>query len=179
LSKWAAPTTSSSWVAIRSQPANHRRAKRQGIKLSPKQLFEKQTIGQLAAVAKLIESKPAASVAQKVSGELPLLPIQARFFQTDIPQRHHWNQSVMLQPQIPLDATHLHNALAALIEQHDALSLSFQRSGEIWQATFQAQRHTDLLWVRALDDLADLPRWPPRPSAVSTYNRAGWYARCW
>ncbi|MEK1834674.1 MAG: AMP-binding protein, partial [Pseudomonas sp.] len=83
------------------------RAKRQGIKLSPKQLFEKQTIGQLAAVAKLIESKPAASVAQKVSGELPLLPIQARFFQTDIPQRHHWNQSVMLQPQIPLDATHL------------------------------------------------------------------------
>ncbi|MEK1836200.1 MAG: condensation domain-containing protein, partial [Pseudomonas sp.] len=92
-----------------------------------------------------------------VSGELPLLPIQARFFQTDIPQRHHWNQSVMLQPQIPLDATHLNNALAALIEQHDALSLSFQTSGETWQATFQAQRHTDLLWVRALDDLADLP----------------------
>ncbi|MGF6331701.1 amino acid adenylation domain-containing protein/non-ribosomal peptide synthase protein (TIGR01720 family) [Pseudomonas sp. BS3782 TE3695] len=133
------------------------RAKRQGIKLSPKQLFEKQTIGQLAAVAKLIESKPAASVAQKTSGELPLLPIQARFFQTDIPQRHHWNQSVMLQPQIPLDATHLYNALVALIEQHDALNLRFQASGETWQATFQTQRHTDLLWVRTLDDLADLP----------------------
>ncbi|WP_161806721.1 non-ribosomal peptide synthetase, partial [Pseudomonas syringae] len=51
------------------------RAKRQGIKLSPKQLFERQTIGQLASVAKLIQKKPAA-VAEQISGSLPLLPIQ-------------------------------------------------------------------------------------------------------
>ncbi|KPY27402.1 Non-ribosomal peptide synthase:amino acid adenylation, partial [Pseudomonas syringae pv. papulans] len=51
------------------------RAKRQGIKLSPKQLFEKQTIGQLASVAKLIQKKPAV-VAEQISGSLPLLPIQ-------------------------------------------------------------------------------------------------------
>ncbi|RMU26346.1 Pyoverdine sidechain non-ribosomal peptide synthetase PvdI, partial [Pseudomonas amygdali pv. morsprunorum] len=50
------------------------RAKRQGIKLSPKQLFEKQTISQLALVAKLIQKKPAAPVEQ-ISGSLPLLPI--------------------------------------------------------------------------------------------------------
>ncbi|WP_010215206.1 non-ribosomal peptide synthetase, partial [Pseudomonas amygdali] len=69
------------------------RAKRQGIKLSPKQLFEKQTIGQLASVAKLIQKKPAAAVEQ-VSGSLPLLPIQARFFEQDIPERQHWNQAL-------------------------------------------------------------------------------------
>ncbi|EGH49790.1 non-ribosomal peptide synthase:amino acid adenylation, partial [Pseudomonas syringae pv. pisi str. 1704B] len=37
------------------------------IKLSPKQLFEKQTIGQLASVAKLIQKKPTA-VAEQISG---------------------------------------------------------------------------------------------------------------
>lgn len=130
------------------------RAKRQGIKLSPRQLFEKQTIGQLAAVAKRIDREPAASVAQKISGELPLLPIQARFFQTDIPQRQHWNQSVMLQPPTLLDADHLRHALATVIEQHDALTLSFQAGG---QATFDSPRDADLLWLRSLNDPADLP----------------------
>ncbi|MEB0047000.1 non-ribosomal peptide synthetase [Pseudomonas sp. Dout3] len=133
------------------------RAKRQGIKLSPKQVFEKQTIGQLAAVAKLIVAKPTVEVTQQVAGNLPLLPIQARFFELPIPERQHWNQSVMLQPQTTLDAGHLHNALLALIEQHAALALSFQPAGDAWQATFQAQRDPELLWVRELHELADLP----------------------
>ncbi|RMR43503.1 hypothetical protein ALP86_05011, partial [Pseudomonas amygdali pv. mori] len=96
------------------------RAKRQGIKLSPKQLFEKQTISQLASVAKLIQKKPAAPVEQ-ISGSLPLLPIQARFFELDIPERQHWNQALMLKPLQTLDAIHLQAAMTALIEQHDAL----------------------------------------------------------
>ncbi|WP_095047697.1 non-ribosomal peptide synthetase [Pseudomonas sp. Irchel s3h9] len=133
------------------------RAKRQGIKLSPKQLFEKQTIGQLAAVAKLIEAKPVTAAAPAARGPLPLLPIQARFFATPIAQRQHWNQSVMLQPTTPLDAAHLRTALAALIEQHDALALSFQASADVWQAMPQTQRDPQLLWVRELDSLDALP----------------------
>ncbi|WP_175653603.1 non-ribosomal peptide synthetase, partial [Pseudomonas sp. Marseille-P9899] len=132
------------------------RAKRQGIKLSPKQLFEKQTIGQLAAVAKLIEKKAAAPVVEQLSGNLPLLPIQARFFETDIPQRHHWNQAVMLKPTRALDAVHLRVALHALVEQHDALRLSFAAQAAGWQASFAAINSRDLLWVRELDDSADL-----------------------
>ncbi|NWC37494.1 hypothetical protein HX876_34675, partial [Pseudomonas gingeri] len=73
------------------------RAKRQGIKLSPKQLFEKQTIGQLAAVARLIEKKAVVEAPAQIGGDQPLLPIQARFFEMDIARRHHWNQSVMLK----------------------------------------------------------------------------------
>ncbi|RMR39178.1 Pyoverdine sidechain peptide synthetase II, D-Asp-L-Thr component, partial [Pseudomonas savastanoi pv. glycinea] len=111
------------------------RAKRQGIKLSPKQLFEKQTIGQLASVAKLIQKRPAALVEQ-VSGSLPLLPIQARFFEQDIPERQHWNQALMLKPLQTLDAIHLQAALTALIEQHDALRLGFTQQDGQWQATF-------------------------------------------
>jgi amino acid adenylation domain-containing protein/non-ribosomal peptide synthase protein (TIGR01720 family) len=126
------------------------RAKRQGLKLSPKQLFEKQTISQLATVAKLIQKKPVAAVEQ-VSGSLPLLPIQARFFELEIPERHHWNQSVMLKPGTLLQAAPLHAALNALIEQHDALRLGFSQHDGQWQASFNPLRAQDVLWTHELD----------------------------
>ena len=126
------------------------RAKRQGLKLSPKQLFEKQTISQLATVAKLIQKKPAAAVEQ-VSGTLPLLPIQARFFALEIPERHHWNQSVMLKPGTLLQAAPLHAALNALIEQHDALRLGFSQYDGQWQASFNPLKTQDVLWTHELD----------------------------
>ncbi|MDU8628163.1 non-ribosomal peptide synthetase [Pseudomonas syringae group sp. 243L2] len=132
------------------------RAKRQGIKLSPKQLFEKQTISQLASVAKLIQKKPAAPVEQ-ISGSLPLLPIQARFFELDIPERQHWNQALMLKPLQTLDAIHLQAALTALIEQHDALRLGFTQQDGQWQATFGALNTRDLLWIHELDSIERLP----------------------
>ncbi|OLS62232.1 non-ribosomal peptide synthetase [Pseudomonas putida] len=137
------------------------RAKRQGIKLNPKQLFEKQTIGQLATVAKLIEKKAAAPLVEQVTGNLPLLPIQARFFETDIPQRQHWNQSVLLKPIRKLDSADLQKALHALLEQHDALRLNFARQYAGWQAVFAPLNSAEVLWTRelanleALQDLAD------------------------
>ncbi|MEE5138974.1 amino acid adenylation domain-containing protein [Pseudomonas alliivorans] len=127
------------------------RAKRQGIKLSPKQLFEKQTIGQLASVAKLIQKKPVATVEQS-SGSLPLLPIQARFFELEIAERNHWNQAVMLKPRTALDATRLQSALTALIEHHDALRLGFVQQDGQWHASFGAQDVRNLLWVHELDN---------------------------
>ncbi|WP_122723483.1 non-ribosomal peptide synthetase, partial [Pseudomonas viridiflava] len=82
---------------------------------------------------------------------LPLLPIQARFFEMDIPERQHWNQALMLKPLQTLDVTHLQAALTALIEQHDALRLGFMQQNGQWQATFGALNTRDLLWVHELD----------------------------
>ena len=130
------------------------RAKRQGIKLIPRQLFEKQTIGQLATVARLIEKK--AEVVEMVQGSLPLLPIQARFFELEIPQRQHWNQALMLEPSTTLDPAHLRNALHMLIERHEALRLSFDLRDGVWQASFRAGPAMDPLWVHTLDDPARL-----------------------
>ncbi|SDT39739.1 non-ribosomal peptide synthase domain TIGR01720/amino acid adenylation domain-containing protein [Pseudomonas asplenii] len=131
------------------------RAKRQGIKLSPKQLFEKQTIAQLATVARLIEKKVTVEAPQQISGEQLLLPIQARFFDMDIPQRQHWNQSVMLKPLQAVDATHLEAALASLLAHHDALRLSFVEQQGQWQARYQSDS-ASVLWSRELDDIAGL-----------------------
>ncbi|MDF2643484.1 MAG: pyoverdine sidechain peptide synthetase D-Asp-L-Thr component, partial [Pseudomonas sp.] len=131
------------------------RAKRQGLKLSPKQLFEKQTIAQLATVAKLIQKKPAV-VAEQVSGAMPLLPIMARFFELPIPERWHWNQSVMLEPTTALQAAPLHAALNALVEHHDALRLGFSQQEGQWQASFSPAKARDLLWTHELEDISRL-----------------------
>ncbi|MGY2288186.1 condensation domain-containing protein, partial [Pseudomonas gingeri] len=91
-----------------------------------------------------------------ISGEQPLLPIQARFFESDIPQRHHWNQSLMLKPQVRLDAVHLQAALASLLAHHDGLRLHFAEHDGQWRASYAAAPAAELLWLRELDDATQL-----------------------
>jgi amino acid adenylation domain-containing protein/non-ribosomal peptide synthase protein (TIGR01720 family) len=136
------------------------RAKRRGIKLTPRQLFEKQTIGQLAPVAKWLEVKAAATpaVVEQISGAQALLPIQARFFASDIPERHHWNQSILLQPQGRLQCAALNTALQALYRQHDALRLTFKEESGQWRAEYQASVPNEPLWTPApLSSVDDIP----------------------
>ncbi|AHC83970.1 fusaricidin synthetase [Pseudomonas monteilii SB3101] len=135
------------------------RAKRQGIRITPKQLFEQQTIAQLAQVAKRIEAKQAvaaAAVDTATSGELALLPAQARFFEMEITQPAHWNQSVLLKPAGPVQVQHLEAALRAVVEQHDALRLRFSRGESQWQARFQPLDNAPLLHQRNLAVLSEL-----------------------
>ncbi|MFJ4454606.1 amino acid adenylation domain-containing protein [Pseudomonas sp. NPDC089392] len=135
------------------------RAKRQGIKITPKQLFEQQTIAQLAQVAKLVEAKQpavAAAVDTATSGEVALLPAQARFFEMAVAQPAHWNQSVMLKPASPVQVPQLEAALRAVVKQHDALRLRFTRDKGQWQARFQPQDNAPLLRQRNLAVLDQL-----------------------
>ncbi|TBU72204.1 non-ribosomal peptide synthetase [Phytopseudomonas daroniae] len=138
------------------------RAKRKGLKLTPKQVFEKQTIGQLALVARRIETRPTPDPHAKgtVTGKLALLPAQSRFFEQAIEQRHHWNQSILLQPRQALRSESLQAALLALLEQHDALRVRFSQSAEgQWQAAFKANDVPDILWNHkpcSLDELNTL-----------------------
>ncbi|MBC3468910.1 phosphopantetheine-binding protein, partial [Pseudomonas sp. RW10S2] len=125
------------------------RARQAGIRFTPKALFQHQTVQGLATVAQegegaqLIEQGP-------LTGEMPLLPIQQAFFDTDIPERHHWNQSVLLKPAQPLHAGYLEQALQALVAHHDALRLSFTEGEAGWQAQYRplGEQPTELLWQR-------------------------------
>nr|WP_231670471.1 non-ribosomal peptide synthase/polyketide synthase [Pseudomonas quasicaspiana] len=130
------------------------RARLAGIRFTPKDLFERQTVRALAQVAQLgddtltIDQGP-------VNGEMPLLPIQQWFFEQDIPERHHWNQSVLLAPRQHLDAQVLSQAVHALINHHDALRLTFAPSNHIGR--FEAGPSVDeLLWCETLSDAAQL-----------------------
>ena len=88
-----------------------------------------------------------------------MTPIQAEFFAAEIPQRQHWNQSLLLQPRTPLRPDALAEALAALVRHHDALRLRYEQSDGIWRQAY-AEPVTDspeaLLWVRQVADRAEL-----------------------
>jgi non-ribosomal peptide synthase protein (TIGR01720 family) len=109
------------------------RAQKAGLRFTPAQLFQHQTI------AALVAQLDAASAVPERGGEAPasapLTPIQRWFFERGLPEPHHFNQAVLLAVREPLDPAPPRRALAALIAHHAALRTRFvPDSGETWQA---------------------------------------------
>ncbi|WP_240988358.1 condensation domain-containing protein, partial [Cupriavidus taiwanensis] len=124
------------------------RARAAGWMLTPRQLFERQTLAELAAVAAPVAQDSIDSNTAP-AGAVPLLPIQAGFFETPMDRRHHWNQSVLLDCREAPGLPALAAALADLVAHHDALRLRFvQRDGAWQQAYADSEACPDLLWVR-------------------------------
>ena len=121
------------------------RARQEGLTLTPRDLFQYQTLRSLAEVAQK-DTLPVLSQ-QTVSGPALLTPIQHWFFEQPIPERHHWNQSVLLTPQQAVDIPALQQALHGLTEQHDALRLRFSHQIEGWQQ-WHAEAQPVELWQR-------------------------------
>ncbi|ARU63540.1 hypothetical protein CBW65_22920 [Tumebacillus avium] len=108
------------------------KAKRAGVSLTPKQLFQHQTIAQLALVAKAQEQTPQAEQGL-VSGSVPLLPIQRWFFEQKLPEPHHWNMSALFAVDSSVTAPILREALQAVVLHHDAMRLRFTKTGAVWK----------------------------------------------
>src|SRR4051794_2466826 len=100
------------------------RARREGLALTTRQVFEHQTIAALAAVAG--SAGTAAGEEQgPVEGEAPLTPVQRRFFAEERRRPWHYNQAVVLVPRARLAVPALSAALDRLAAHHDALRLRF------------------------------------------------------
>ncbi|MES2740502.1 MAG: amino acid adenylation domain-containing protein [Pseudomonadota bacterium] len=113
-------------------------ARADGIAITPRQLFQQRTVGELALVA---GTATALDAEQGVlSGAVPLMPIQHWFFEQDLADPGHWNQSVLLRPHAPLTAEPIHAALTHLVEQHDALRLRFTREHGQWRQHYGEPR---------------------------------------
>ncbi len=108
------------------------RANQIGLRLTPKQIFEHQTIAKLAAIAETVSEIK--SEQGLVTGEVPLTPIQLDFFEQNLPQPHHWNQSVLLELKQDINPQLLSTALQHLFQHHDALRMSFRQEADAWQA---------------------------------------------
>ncbi len=111
-----------------------------GIALTPTQLFQQQTVAQMAAVAgTLLEAR---TEQEPSSGAVPLTPVQRWFF-AEIADRepgaaHHFNLSLLLAAPQRLDPARLAAALVLLTRQHDALRLRFRRGPEGWEQWTEA-----------------------------------------
>ena len=102
------------------------RAREAGIALSPRQVFEHPTVAELA---RAVEEGTLVSAEQgAVSGEAPLTPIQARFFELGLTRPDHFNQSVLVAAD-GLAPRSLEEALTALLRHHDGLRARFPERG--------------------------------------------------
>ncbi|MGB3207726.1 MAG: condensation domain-containing protein, partial [Crinalium sp.] len=107
------------------------KANQAGLQLTPKLLFQHQTIAELAAVVGTNQTIQAEQ--NLVVGQVPLTPIQHWFFEEDFAETHHWNQAVLLEVRQPLNPTLLQQAVQQLLLHHDALRLKFVKSESRWQ----------------------------------------------
>ncbi len=107
------------------------RANRAGIRLTPRQMFQHQTISGLASVAGSSESTQAEQGI--VTGPVPLTPVQHWFFERELLDPHHFNQTVMLESRQPLDSKLLERVVEHLLVHHDALRLRFVRTMKGWE----------------------------------------------
>jgi non-ribosomal peptide synthase protein (TIGR01720 family) len=129
-------------------------SRQSGITLSPKLLFQNQTIAKLATVAIVDSELPKAEQAL-VQGSAPLTPIQHWFFEQELADPHHYNQSFLFTVKEPLDLEVLERALAHLERHHDALRMRFATIGNPDQQTFALPSPSSPLVRVNLTDVAD------------------------
>ncbi|MEH2073177.1 MAG: amino acid adenylation domain-containing protein [Nostoc sp.] len=117
------------------------RANQAGIQIAPKQLFQYQTIAELAAVAGMTRQVTAEQ--GLLTGKVALTPIQQWFFEQKLPEPDYFNQSALLEGPPDLQPELLQKVVQQLLLHHDALRSRFARlplgesrfvqEGENWQ----------------------------------------------
>src|SRR6185369_15061068 len=107
------------------------RARRAGLQLTPRDLFEHPTIAGLAAVARRVGEVLAEP--ETVVGPVPLTPIQEWFFAQGFVAPHHFNLPLLLELRRPVAPAMLDRLLVRLLGRHDALRLRFISTEEGWR----------------------------------------------
>ncbi|MGA6166030.1 amino acid adenylation domain-containing protein [Amycolatopsis magusensis] len=107
------------------------RAAQAGIHLTPAQVFREQTVARLVEVA---GAGPVVVAEQgPVAGPVELGPVQRWFFGLDLADRDHWNQTVVLDSSVELDAERVARALETVLDRHDVLRSRFTGENGRWQ----------------------------------------------
>ncbi|WP_367867928.1 non-ribosomal peptide synthase/polyketide synthase [Pedobacter sp. WC2423] len=108
------------------------RANRYGLALSPRHIFEYQTIGSLALHLQEINLENTAEQGH-LTGEAALLPIQRWFLESNFTDKSHYNQSQLLKIDKKISTTAIKSAVDALVAQHDALRFSYKEENGTWK----------------------------------------------
>jgi len=127
------------------------RAARAGLGLTTQQMFQHQTIAELATVAgsKTIEAEQGL-----IEGEIPFTPIQRWFFENSSDVRLHFNQSLMLETPQDLQIDLFQKAINLLLLHHDMLRARVERDQTVW--TQKTTGETDPVQIDYID-LYDFP----------------------
>jgi non-ribosomal peptide synthase protein (TIGR01720 family) len=107
------------------------RANQLGLGVTPRQLFECQTIAELAAVTG--ESRNESGFSRSGQDQGQLTPIQQWWFGQPVTRRDWFTQSVILRLRCCGDSSHWRKGLAAVIDHHDALRAHFTNDNGSWR----------------------------------------------
>jgi len=110
------------------------RARKQGLRFTPKELMERQTVAAVAAVgtqeAAPMASAAAVAAASEAGIRFAPIPVQAWFFEQNFENGHHWNQSLLLSATEAIETVRVRQAVEALVAHHEALRLTFERDAD-------------------------------------------------
>jgi amino acid adenylation domain-containing protein/non-ribosomal peptide synthase protein (TIGR01720 family) len=107
------------------------RLKQQGYVIKVEQILRQPVLEDLA---KLVEINTIAVDQKEVAGEVELTPIQYYFFETEtIPNKNHYNQSVLLKSKEELEPSVLERSIASLVKHHDALRMVYKQTNTSWE----------------------------------------------
>ncbi|MCI0488111.1 MAG: SDR family NAD(P)-dependent oxidoreductase, partial [Blastocatellia bacterium] len=129
------------------------RANQAGLRLTSKQVFDCQTVAELATLSEAAETVSAEQGI--VTGEVRLTPIQRWFFERDPLAPHHFNQSSLFEVRQPLEPDLLAKAFEHLILHHDGLRMRFEKAESGW---FQHNAAPDGTNSFSLIDLSAIPQ---------------------
>ncbi|MCB9419968.1 MAG: amino acid adenylation domain-containing protein [Ardenticatenaceae bacterium] len=133
------------------------KARDAGLTLNMRQLFQHQTIAELAAVIGVGEETAVIPIEIATGQPAPLTPIQHWFFEQNFARPDQWNMALLLELKRPLPKATLEQAVAALITQHDALRMQFEPTGHGWRQRHTSQPNGDWLhWFTGVTDPAEL-----------------------
>ncbi|MFF9202054.1 non-ribosomal peptide synthase/polyketide synthase [Streptomyces sp. NPDC014986] len=105
-------------------------ARRAGLALTPRHLFQHQTVAELATAVQEFPAAAATAEQGPVVGDVPLTPVQHWLFDTLTGDPARFTQAVSFELASDTDEALLRGALAAVLEQHDALRMRYEPAGD-------------------------------------------------
>jgi amino acid adenylation domain-containing protein/non-ribosomal peptide synthase protein (TIGR01720 family) len=132
------------------------RASQAGLRFTPRQLFQYQTIAELASVVE--KAAPPPHEGEQAAGAVPLAPIQHWFFEKQHTYPHYWNQAFLFKTGQKLEPTSLQIALKHVLEHHDAFRLRFTLDASDWKQWYAETAVQDVFSVVDLSTMPE-PEW--------------------
>ncbi|MFD5697592.1 non-ribosomal peptide synthetase [Streptomyces lasiicapitis] len=142
-------------------------ARRAGLALNPRHLFQHQTVAELAAAAEDLPTTAIRAEQGPVVGEAPLTPVQHYLFDTLTGDPAQLTQAACHHLAADTDETLLRGALTAVLDHHDALRLRCERDGDgHWR------QHIAAPGAEAHLEAHDLPRRTPEGTDAALHELA-------
>ena len=105
------------------------KANQAGLRLTIKELFQHKTI---AALSQVVGAHAIDSAEVEQSGPTPLTPAQQWFFEQQLTDQHHYNQSVLVEVE-PAEPRVFEEIFRHLLHHHDALKSRFAYENGEWR----------------------------------------------